>query len=763
MGLSKVEAQTISAIVIKGNERLGEQAVLQYVSSKPGDELSRSKIRDDLKTLYNTGLFKDIQIDVEKSEKGPRIIIKIVEKDYIQEIRYKGNKQVSKDDLEKGIGLKTPFLWDEALIKNSIEKIRKVYRDKSYYLVTLRTEVLLEDKKKILQFEIDEGERVEVKKIYFQGNKVFSDEVLKDAMITKEGGFWSVLSGSGRYDESLLTQVDSRRIQLQYWKSGYAFAKVDSPSITFSPDRRQVFVSYHIEEGDQYDVGEISFSGDIEFISDPAALKEELNSQNGSVWNYLKIQDDLTKIQDLYGDHGYAYTNVSPDWRINPVNPRQLDIDFRIDKGSIFYFGSIDVQGNIETHDRIVRRELEFREGELFNQTRFKASKENLEKLGYFASVKFIQKDILSENRMNITIEIEEKQTGTLTLGASFSSFDQFGVQGSVSKVNLLGRGYDISLSAIFSGKRQLFNASFRNPRVMDSRYSLSLSGFNTEYQSVDQTKVLERGGNVTVGYPFTKNWSISSTYNFEYVEINIRDKIERVFPDSFGVSSSIGLTLSRDTLNTREMYQPSKGTLNQLQSSIGSKYLGADLSFWKTSFLSKRYITIIDEDAPLFAGSVLSLGLRLDYLRAIENRSTPYNERFFPGGIYSIRGHLYRSLGPEGFGPIGLTGRRIDDSELDAGASTSLKLGGNKQAIFNAEFLFDIFREAKIKGVLFFDAGNAWQESRFALEDVRLSTGFGFRWFSPLGPLRFEWGIPLDRKPDEDSILFDFSIGAPF
>lgn len=761
--VSSLKAENILRIEVKGIERLTPETVLQYVSSRPGSELSRTRIRDDLKALYQSGLFRDIQIDAARESGGLVVIIKVQEKDYIQGVRFKGNEEISSEDLEKAINLKPPFLWDDALIKSSIDKIRRAYQEKSFYLVTLRTQVVDEGKKKILVFEVDEGARVEVKKIYFQGNKVFSDETLKAAMITKEGAFFNSVTGAGRFDESLLTQVDSRRIQLQYLKNGYAFAKVDSPTITFTPDRRQVYVSYHIEEGEQYRVGNISFSGDLDFIDKPEDLKKDFRSQKGFIWNYLRIQDDLTKLQDIYGDHGYAYANVSPDWKVSEEDPHALDIEFRIDKGSIFYFGSIEMHGNLETHDRVIRRELEFAEGELFNQSKFRESKENLEKLGYFSSVKFIQKDVLSENRMDIVVEVEEKQTGTLQLGASFSSFDQFGIQGSVSKVNLFGQGYDISLTALFSGKRQLFNLLFRNPRVMDSKYSLTLNAFNTEYQSTDATKVLERGGSVTVGYPITKNWSLAGTYGLQYVQINIRDVIENLFPNSFGLNSSLAFEITRDTLNTREMFLPSRGTLNSIKTEVASRYLGSEMSFVKTSLVSKRYITVIDEDAQFLAGSVLSLGLRFDYLRAIEGRSTPFNERFVPGGIYSIRGHLYRSLGPSAYVPLSLTGRRLDDSELGVTSSDILRLGGNKQAIFNAEFLFDIFREAKIKGVLFFDAGNTWAEQAFSWSEIRVSTGFGFRWFSPLGPLRFEWGIPLDRKKDEDSILFDFSIGAPF
>ena len=756
-------AQTIVEVVVQGNERLPKEAVLQYVASSPGKEVSRTQIRDDLRALYNSGLFSDIRIDVEQTRTGAKLIVKVEEKAYLQEIRFSGFSEVSKEDLEKAVELKTPFLWDDSIIKASIERIRRLYRDKGFYLVTLRTEVLTEGRKKILLYQIDEGQKVQVRKIYFQGNKVFSDEMLKDVMITKEGGLWSSMSGSGRFDEDLLGQVDARRLQFHYWKYGYAFAKVDAPSVTFTPDRRGVIVSIHIEEGEPYDVGEVTFSGDMDFIPDPEKLKKELANQRGKLWSYLKIQDDIQKIQDIYGDRGYAYTNVSPDWRVSLENPKQLDVEFRVDKGTIVYMGRIDVQGNFETHDRVVRRELEFKEGELFNVTRFRDSKKNLEKLGYFSTVKFVQTDVLSENRMDLVIEVEERQTGTLTLGASFSSFDRFGIQGSVSKVNIFGLGYDISANAQLSGKRQLFNVLFRNPRVFDSKYSFTVQAFNQEFQSADQARIKERGGTVTVGYPLSKKWSISGSYGLQDIDINIKDALNQLYPDSFGIDSSLSASLTRDTLNVREMFLPSSGSVNQLTTTVASKVLGSDLSYVRVGYTGKQYFQVISDDSLILPASVLSFGLRLDYLRSIEGRSTPFSERFIPGGIYSIRGHLFRSLGPFIYVPFSLTGRRDDDSDPTITQSQKLFLGGNKQAIFNTEFLFDIFKEAKIKGVLFFDAGGTLPESDWDLNAIRYSAGFGFRWFSPLGPLRFEWGIPLDRKEGEDPILFDFSIGAPF
>ncbi len=757
------QAQSIRDVDVQGNVRLSDEAVLQYMGLKKGDEFARARVKDDLRTLYNTGLFEDVRVDLEEMSGGVRLIVIVKERHYIQRIVYSGNESVKKDDLDKALDFKLPFLWDEAQVRQTVEKIRKLYRDKGFYLASTRFEIVEEGRIKVLKFEIDEGSQVEVRRIFFQGNKVFSDQRLRDAMVTKEGAFWKSLSRMGIFDQELVTQIDTRRIQLEYLKSGYAFAQVDNPSIVFTPDRRSVALGFHVVEGDRFRVGNISFSGDLDFIESADEVRKSLASKNGAWWNVLKIQQDIQTIQDRYGDQGYAYANVSPNWVINSEDPKVLDIDFRIDKGSLVYFGQIDIQGNEETLDRVIRRELEFSEGELFNITRYRESQKNLEKLGFFEEVRFIQKDLLAEQKMDITIEVKEKQTGSLQLGATFSSFDRFGLQGSVSKVNLFGRGYDANLSVMFSSRRQMFNAFFRNPRVFDSPYSLTLQAFNTEIQSADRARIQERGGSVGVGYPLNKQWRVSATYGIKDIEINIEDTLDQIFPDSVGIDSNLAFSISRDTLNTREIFLPSSGSLNSLTATLASKAFGSQLSYVLLNFSSKKYFQVLEDDALVLGGSVLSFGLRADYLRGTEGRSTPYNERFVPGGIYSIRGHLFRSLSDPVPAAYSLTGRQRDDSEFSISQSDEIRLGGNKQVILNIEYLFDIFKEARIKGVVFFDVGNSYNEQDWKLWNTRESVGFGFRWFSPLGPLRFEWGIPLDRKPGEDKILFDFSIGAPF
>jgi len=263
LGLSQnLIAENIKVIEVEGNKRLGDEAVKQYLGQKVGDAFDRSRVREDLKTLYNTGLFQDVRMDLDDVQGGVKLIIVVKERDYIQRVEFVGNSEVAKDDLQKALDFKLPFLWDEAQVKQSIEKLRKLYRDKGFYLVTIRTELVDEGRLKILKFEIDEGSQVKVRRIYFQGNEVFSDQKLRDAMITKEGAFWRSLSRMGVFDQELITQIDTRRIQLEYLKTGYAYAKVDNPSIVFTPDRRSVVIGFHVVEGDRYKIGKITFSGD---------------------------------------------------------------------------------------------------------------------------------------------------------------------------------------------------------------------------------------------------------------------------------------------------------------------------------------------------------------------------------------------------------------------------------------------------------------------------------------------------------------------
>ncbi|TVQ77659.1 MAG: outer membrane protein assembly factor BamA [Bradymonadales bacterium] len=760
---SLVWAQEVREIEVRGNQRLGDQAVLQYIGSQVGVELSRTQVRDDLRALFNTGLFADVRIDVESTTGGVRLVVVVEERDYIQEIAFDGNEGISDEDLRKAADLRLPLLWDEVTVRQAADRLRRLYRDKGFYLVTLRSQVEQEGSRRRLVFFIDEGTRVQVRRIYFQGNEFLVDERLRDAMITKEGGFWQGISRRGHFDEDLLVQVDTRRIQLEYLRRGFAFVRVEPPSISFTPDRSSVIASYQITEGQRYRIGRISFSGDLDFIGDPEKLRRDLSTETGKWWNILAIQEDIQKIQDIYGNEGFAYANVSPTWDIDAEDDELLNIDFRVDKGSIVHFGRVEIVGNLETLDRVIRRELEFAEGELFHIGRFRRSRENLMRLGYFSDVNFTQRDRLADQKMDISIEVQEQSTGSLTVGASFSSFDSFGFQGSASKVNLFGRGYDISASASISSRRQLFSAFFRNPRVYDSRFSLTTQAFRTEIQSLDETRIREWGGSVGVGYPLSRDWRVGGTYGFRKIGINIRDTIKKFYPDSFGFNSSLAFSISRDTLNVREIFLPTSGSLNELSATVASRYLGSQLSYVQLNYTGKKYWQVFDPEMPLVGGSVLSAGLRLDYIRGIEGRSTPFNERFVPGGIMSIRGHPFRTLGPCRPVAFSSTGRRSDDGEYGLGFVEDLCLGGNKQVVFNVEYLFDLFAEARIKGVLFFDIGNTFPEGDYDFLRLRKSAGFGFRWFSPFGPLRFEWGIPLDRKPGEDSLLFDFSIGAPF
>lgn len=757
-------SNAVKEIRISGNMRIQKEAILKNIQTRIGDLYSRTKIRSDLKAIYNMGFFKDIQIDVEDTSSGKIVTYQLTEKEYLERLEIDGNESVSESDIKDKVKLEFPMLYDEKVIQDAVEKIRKLYHEKGFYLASLSYSVAKKDNASILKVEVREGNKVTVKRINIIGNHQFSVDEIKDIMITREEGPFSFMTSSGRFDEELFLDADIRRIQYLYLQNGYADIKIQTPKGYLTPDRKYIFISIVLEEGPQYRVGSIDVKGDMDYIPDRARfIREEVKLKEGEIWDIRKQQDDIQEIQDLYGEHGYAYANCTPDIKKNEAD-RLLHVTYVIGKGERVHFGFVDILGNFDTRDRVIRRELEFTEGELFNIKKFRESKRNLERLGYFEEVKFIQKDRIEEKKIDVTIEVKEKSTGSIQLGATFSSFDSYGGFAQLQKVNLFGLGYDISLSAQISLKSQLFAFMFRNPRVYDSELSMTLNAFNREYTNPDGTSITERGGSVAFSYPILKSYYLGWSYGLQDVSLDYQRIIREKFPDSTGLKSEVGLSLTRDTLDVRPPFLPSTGSSHGIYTDYATRYIGSDLSYWRLGYTGKQYYTLFPEKYPVIGGSVVGFSLRLGYVQGVDGQRTPFGERYFPGGLFSIRGHYPRSLGPELDSAYPLSGKTEDEMDPALTGNRKLKVGGNKQAIFNIEYLFMIFREANIRGVFFFDAGNAFIEGEWLeAAKIRYSAGFGIRWFSPIGPLRFEWGFPLDKKKGEDQITFDFSIGSPF
>ncbi len=761
---------TVQKIVVQGNKKIEADAVVAKLITKTGAALEADKVRQDLDSLFKTGFFYDVKVERANVEGGVQLTYTVVEKPSIVEIAFAGNVEIDSTELQTTAALKAYEVLNMGKIREAVEKIQKLYEDKGFFLarVTPRVDPAGKDGRGEeavkLTFDIQENDKVKVKRISILGNKHIPDGRIKGLLQTQEGGFFSFMSSSGSYKQDAFDR-DVQLINYLYFNEGYVQVKVDRPQVYVTPDKKGIYITIRVEEGERYKVGTIDFAGDLLF---PRSELEEATEIDGTEWyQHETLLKDIRTVQAKYGDLGYAYANIIPRTRPRDKD-RELDITFEIDKGNKVYFGRINVVGNSKTRDKVVRRELLVEEGELYNETRRRESLDNVKRLGFFDEVNF-NSSTPAENQdlMNIDIVVKERNTGSIQVGAGYSTYSQFIFNGQVNQINLLGKGQRLGVSVDMSSNQSLFNFNFTEPYFLDTNWSVGVDAYQSKRTTTEYEET-KKGGALRVGYPITRFLRTFLRYKLESAEINLDSEYGDpvLFPvpmpggdpnpqgNPNGVTSSATLTLEYDKRNDR--FTPTSGVYSSL--SLEYAGLGGDHQFTKGIGTARFYEKV-------FWDVVFRNNLTYGFIRSnVDGREPPFNELFLLGGANSLRGYnwfsiakrkrstkVYNDLISRGFPP--------ETAEIRAWRP----FGGKEQLFYQAELEFPLITEAGIKGVVFYDIGNA--DDVLALSEFRSNVGFGFRWFSPIGPLRFEWGFPLERKPEleEPAVVFQFAIGTPF
>ncbi len=734
---SQVRAEdSISRISIKGNRAIEADAVKAVIKAKEGEPLKAESVRESIKSIFNMGYFTDVQAETTDIEGGKELIFTVLERAQVREIEFKGNKEVDKDKLKDLLTFKTYTILDLNRIKESTSKIKAEYEDHGYYVadVQYRTEELGENQVKLI-FEINENEKVMVKRITFLGNRVYGDEELKNILQTKEGSWSSWITSRGTFKEGML-RGDMEMLSSHYLNTGYAQVKVEEPQVFLTPDKRWIYITIKIDEGKKFWFGKIDFKGDI--LDDSVDnLFKDIKIKEGEIFSRDRLRQDIVSLTDLYGDKGYAFANIVPLTSLDHEKQR-MNITFDIRKGDLVYFERINIIGNVKTRDKVLRRELKIAEGELYSGTKLKKSRQKVNALGFFEEVNLSTERGTAPNKLNVTIDIKERSTGTLSVGAGYSSIDNFIMMGSVSQGNLFGRGQKLQLSAEFGDRRKTYNLGFTEPRLFDTEISAGFDVFNLDKVYSDFSK-RSNGGDVRIGFPLKfEDTRAYLTYRYEESEIyDISSTAGSYITSQAGtnVVSSMTGSIVRDT---RDNYMaPMSGSNNSVSAELAGSFLGGTRSFAKYIGNSSWFLPVTAETSIMLHGTI-------GFAEGTEGKDLPIDERFFVGGINTVRGFDPRSLGPKD--------------------ETGIVIGGNKNLIFNIEYLFPLVKEAGLRGVLFFDAGNAFGDNEpYDIEKLRTAAGYGVRWYSPIGPLRLEWGYNLNPKDDEKTSRWEFSIGTFF
>ncbi|MEZ4703772.1 MAG: outer membrane protein assembly factor BamA [Bdellovibrionota bacterium] len=748
-------SSTIRTIDVVGLHRIEKDAVLTLLGSSVGTQLSTARIQQDVKRLYRTGYFHRVEIFFDDAQ--GLFTVWVEEKKTIVSIEFRGNVEEKSKDLEKEITVKKYSFVDRDKIQKDIDKIQKFYEKKGYYLVNVKP--ILEDKNPSevkLIYEIEENRKVSVRKIDFVGNHVFSDVDLKKAIRTKEKSFLSFLSRGGTFYKELL-ELDRQLLVDEYGKKGYIKVNVSPGVVELSADRQSISIAFFIEEFEPFDIGTIELGGEL--LDQEEAAQKKIKMETGERINTIALQKEMFEIAQIYSEIGYAYVNVVPRFDLDEEK-KIVNLKYEVTPGNKVWINRIQISGNERNMDKVIRREMQISEGDLFDSSKIAQSKQSIERLALFDRVTMATPRAGSDEFVDIVITVEERdRTGSLNIGAGFNTLESFQVIGSIEKRSVFGTGSDISLSARIGKRTKLFNLSYRDEHFLDSKWGLTVSAFNLD-QRFTSFDLLSRGGVLGFDYPLYQKGleRIRAGIAYSLVEkklSNLSPTVESLFAD--GVTSSTTFSISRDTRNF--VFDPTDGSMMKLSNEVAGTVLGGDNDFNKLEFDGRWYFPVLEEEGIPFLSKVV-FGLRLSsgFVAPLkENGRVPLFERYFPGGIFSLRGFQLRSLGPK----IKVA------SSTDPGSFTTrdFLIGGNKQLIFNAEMVFPIIPSASIKGALFFDMGNAFDngESMFTLRGQRQSVGVELRWLSPMAPLRFAWGFPLDRKENERSMNFDFTIGTLF
>ena len=725
-------AGAVSKINIAGNKKIEADAIRARLKTKVGDSLNRTTIREDIASIFKMGYFHDVRVD----RSGNELTYSVVEKPSVVEILYDGNDEISDDDLKEASALKPYEILDMGKISEAIAKMQKSYEDKGYFLAKISSKIEEVDKTETvrLRFVIDEGEKVRVKKITILGNKNLTDSKLKGAMITQEGGFFSFLSGSGAYKQDAFDR-DVQVLSFLYFNEGYVQVKVDRPQVYVTPDKRFIYVTLRVEEGQQYDVGDVDFAGDLLFSKEDLFTTTEI--QRSKIFVYDTLQKDLRGLQAKYGDLGYAFANIIPRTQIREKE-RKVDITFEVDKGQKVYFGEFTVVGNNKTRDKVLRRELKIKEGELYNETRKRQSIENVRRLGFFDDVAFNQSTPPDKTDvLNVEIQVKERNTGTLQVGAAYSSgYGGASFNGKIEQTNLFGKGQRLSLNLNFALRESVFSLSFTEPYFNDTLWSVGGDLYIIRRDQVGLYDEKIFGGAARVGYPLAEYLMGYVKFRNDFTQIDLAKEADPViYPVNTANGWTRSLTFSLDYDKRDDRFSPTSG----FAAGADFEYAGLGGLQWTEVGASVKYFKTVIWDL------VWRNRLQYGYLTAPSDRSVPFNKVYRLGGANSLRGFPWYSVG-----------KKKTNSKGEA-----FVYGGNQTLYYTAELEYPLIEEAKIKGVLFYDTGMA--DDDITKDSFKSDVGFGFRWFSPIGPLRFEWGFPIFRSKDDPPNNFEFFIGSPF
>lgn len=729
----------IDDIRVEGTQRIESATVRSYMRVNPGDPFDPVRLDDSLKNLFATGLFADVRLERD----GDILVVIVDENPIVNRIAFEGNQRIEDDTLQQEIELRPRVVFTRTKVQSDTDRILEIYRRSGRFAATVEPKVIqLEQNRVDLAFEINEGPLTSIRSINFIGNREFSDSTLRDQVTTIEASFWNFFSTADTYDPDRLT-FDRELLRRFYLNEGYADFRVVSVVAELTPDQQDFIVTFTVEEGPRYRFGQIGLQTGLRNL-DPETLRDEVTTEEGDWYDASEVDRTIEVLTDAVGDLGYAFVDIRPRVQ-RDRDALTIDIVYDIQEGPKVFIERIEIEGNTRTLDRVIRREFQVVEGDAFNTSKLRRSRQRVQNLGFFKTVTVENEPGSAPDRTVVKVEVEEQSTGDVTFGAGFSSTN--GPIGNIGlrERNLLGRGQDLRLSFTLAGEATELDFSFTEPYFLDRNVAAGIDLYRTtadrdDYSSYEEERL---GGSLRAGFDITEELRNVVRYTVENRDITDVDNDASLLVRSeqgATLRSGVSNELTYDTRDSR--FDPREGLITSLRTDFTG--LGGDVTFVRGQVNAGYWYTVY-EDWTLSVrgsgGSMVGVG-----------EDTLISDRFFKGGGQP-RGFEYGGIGPR------------DRNTGDALGGKNFYTG-TVEAAFPLALPFDL----DIRGRVFTDIGAAW-----AIDDnsipvtvdessaPRVTVGTGISWNSPFGPVVVDIGYALVKEDFDETEIFSFSFGTQF
>jgi outer membrane protein insertion porin family len=730
-------AQTITEVVVEGTQRIDPATVRSYLLLRPGDQVDADKLDRSMKALFATGLFSDVTID----RQGSRLVAKVVENPIVNRIQFEGNRKLADDVLIQEIQLKPRQVYTRTKVQNDVKRMIDIYRRAGRFAATVEPKVIeLPQNRVDIAFEIVEGDVTAVRKIAFVGNQHFSEARLRDVLNTKESRWYRFLSTADTYDPDRIS-FDRELLRKFYLAQGYADFRVVSAVAELTPDRESFFVTFTVDEGERYRFGKVDIQSTLRDLK-PEQVRGSVLTEEGAWYDADQVDQSVQRMTDRIGALGFAFVDIRP--RISRDRERKsIAVAYEVQEGPRVYVDRININGNTRTLDKVVRREMRLAEGDAFNSAKMRRSRQRLRYLGFFDKADVTNVPGESPDRTVVNVDVQERSTGEISFGFGFSSSDGPLADIRLRERNLLGRGQDLMIGGMVSGKRQEIDFSFEEPYLFDTNVAAGLDLFkvNRNFQREASYDVDSYGGTVRARYEMSENLrhTVRVFARSETIQ-NVSSNASRFIREQVGTYRTYGP--GHDLVYDRrdDRFDPTDGYFIRLSQDLAG--FGGDSNWLRNRLSAGAYYPFAED----FIGSLTSeSGLIYDMGEPVR-----INQRFFVGGD-NFRGFRSAGIGPRD-------------------TSTGDSLGGKRYVVGTASLSFPVGipREVGMRTFAFSDFGSLWDTdangpSVVDENSIRASVGLGLSWRSPLGPIRLSVATPVVKETYDRDEIFRFSFGSRF